>query len=110
MIVQKVLRSLPMRFDPNISAIEEREHLGMISMYVLHGIFIAYEMRTKKKNTSKKEATFKASKKTKKKKNPESNLNCSYGDDSNEDEEISNFVRKLERNLQVEKYGSLKML
>jgi hypothetical protein len=47
MIVQKVLRYLPMRFDPKILALEEREELGMISMDELHGIFIAYEMRTK---------------------------------------------------------------
>jgi hypothetical protein len=68
-IVQKVLRSLPMRFDPKISALEEREDLSTISMDELHGIFTTYEMRTKQENPSKKEATFKASKKTKKKKN-----------------------------------------
>jgi len=45
-IVQKVLRSLPMRFDPKISTLEEREDLNSISMDKLHGIFIAYEMRT----------------------------------------------------------------
>jgi hypothetical protein len=46
-IVQKVLRSLPMRFDPKISTLEEREDLNSISMDELHGIFIAYEMRNK---------------------------------------------------------------
>jgi hypothetical protein len=46
-IVQKVLRSLPMRFDPKISALEERTDLDSISMDELHGIFTAYEMRTK---------------------------------------------------------------
>jgi hypothetical protein len=45
-IVQKVLRSLPMRFDPNISALEERTYMDSITMDELHGIFIAYEMRT----------------------------------------------------------------
>ena len=30
--VQKVLRSLPMRFDPKISALEEREDLNSITM------------------------------------------------------------------------------
>jgi hypothetical protein len=35
-----------MRFDPNISTLEEREDLGTISMEELHGIFTAYEMRT----------------------------------------------------------------
>jgi hypothetical protein len=38
-IVQKVLRSLPMRFDMNISSLEEREYMGTISMDALHGIF-----------------------------------------------------------------------
>jgi hypothetical protein len=46
-IVQKVLRSLPMRFDPKISTLEEREDLNLISMDELHGIFTAYEIRTK---------------------------------------------------------------
>jgi len=45
-IVQKVLRSLSMIFDPKISVLEEREYLDSISMDELHGIFIAYEMRT----------------------------------------------------------------
>jgi hypothetical protein len=45
-IVQKVLRSLPMRFDPNISSLEEIADLGMEIMDELHGIFTAYEMIT----------------------------------------------------------------
>jgi hypothetical protein len=49
-IVQKVLRSLPMRFDPKISTLEERVDLDSISMDELHGIFTAYEMRTKQEN------------------------------------------------------------
>jgi hypothetical protein len=65
-IVQKVLRSLPMRFDPKISSLEEREDLATLSMDELHGILTAYEMRTEQDNPSRKEATFKASKKTKK--------------------------------------------
>jgi hypothetical protein len=45
-IVQKVLISLPMRFNPKISTLEERSDLDSISMDELHGIFTAYEMRT----------------------------------------------------------------
>jgi hypothetical protein len=45
LIVQKVLRSLPMRFNPKILALEERSDLNSISMDELHGIFTAYEMR-----------------------------------------------------------------
>jgi hypothetical protein len=76
-IVQKVLRSLPMRFDPKISSLEEREDLATLSMDELHGILTAYEMRTEQDNPSKKEATFKASKKTRKnKKKSKSNCSC----------------------------------
>jgi hypothetical protein len=49
-IVQKVLRYLPMRFNPKISALEKRSNLNSISMDELHGIFISYEMRTEQEN------------------------------------------------------------
>ena len=49
-IVQKVLRSLPMRFNPKISTLEERLDLNSIRMDKLHGIFTTYEMRTDKGN------------------------------------------------------------
>ena len=55
-IVQKVLRSLPMRFNPKISALEKRSDLNSISMDELHGIF------TEQENPDVKEATIKASK------------------------------------------------
>jgi hypothetical protein len=45
-IVQKVLRSVPMRFNPKISTLEERLDLNSISMDELHGIFTEHEMRT----------------------------------------------------------------
>ena len=66
-IVQKVLRSLPMIFDSKISTLEERVDLDSISMDKLHGIFIAYEMRTEQENPDIKEAAFKASKNSKQK-------------------------------------------
>jgi hypothetical protein len=66
-IFQKVLRSLPVRFDPKISTLDERTYMDSISMDELHGIFTAYEMRTEQKNRVTKETTFKASKKSKKK-------------------------------------------
>jgi hypothetical protein len=67
-IVQKVLRSLPMRFNPKISTLEERSDLNSISMDELHGIFTTYEMRTEQENPDVKEAAFKASKRSKQKK------------------------------------------
>ena len=58
-IVRKILRSLPMGFNPKISAIEERSDLNSISMDELHGIFTTYELRTEQENLDVKEATFK---------------------------------------------------
>ena len=46
-IVQKILRSLPMRFDSKISSIEERSDLDTITVDKLHGTLTSYEMRTK---------------------------------------------------------------
>jgi hypothetical protein len=66
-IVQKLLRSLPMRFVPKISALEERADPNSISMDELHGIFTTYEMRTEQENPDTKEATFKACKYSKQK-------------------------------------------
>jgi hypothetical protein len=63
-VVQKVLRTLPSRFDPKISSIEEMKDLDSLTMDELHGILTAYEMRTVQENPSKHEATFKASKGT----------------------------------------------
>jgi hypothetical protein len=58
-IVQKVLRSLPMRFDPNIPALEERADLNSIRMDELHGIFTTYEMRNEQENPDVNEEAFK---------------------------------------------------
>jgi hypothetical protein len=67
-IVQKVLRSLPMRFNPKISSLEEIYDINSISMDELHGIFTAYEIRDEQENPDVKEATFKPSKRSKKNK------------------------------------------
>jgi hypothetical protein len=45
-IVQKILRSLPMRYDAKISTIEDRFDLDTLTVDQLHGIFTAYEMKT----------------------------------------------------------------
>jgi hypothetical protein len=47
MILQKVLRSLPLIFDARISTIEEIKDLDKLTMDELHGILIVYEMRIK---------------------------------------------------------------
>ena len=53
-IVQKVLRSLPVRFNSKVSALEERTNLDNLEMDELHGILIAYEMRTSSENLPRK--------------------------------------------------------
>jgi hypothetical protein len=58
MIVQKELRSLPLRFDAKFVYIKDIKYNDSLKMYELHGILIVYELRTKKENTLKKEATF----------------------------------------------------
>jgi hypothetical protein len=50
MTVQKVLMSLPLRFDAKVSTIEEMKDLEKLMMDEIHGILTAYEMRTKKEN------------------------------------------------------------
>jgi hypothetical protein len=84
-IVQKLLISLPMRFDPKISELEERADLDSISMEEIHGIFTAYEMRTEQENPNIKEVAFKLSKKSSKKGNQKEHSNNS--DFSEDDEE-----------------------
>jgi hypothetical protein len=95
-IIQKVLRSLPMIFDPKISTLEERSDLNSISMDELHGIFTAYEMRIEQENPDIKEAAFKTSKKSKKKgRQKEEHSNNS--DVLEDDEEVANFVKRLNK-------------
>jgi hypothetical protein len=96
-VVQKVLKSLPMRFDSKVSTLKERVDLDALAMDKLHGILTAYEMMIEKDNPITKETAFKASKKTKKKNKQNPKSYCSCNDDPEEDEEMANFVRKLTR-------------
>jgi hypothetical protein len=96
-VVQKVLRSLPMRFDSNISALGEREDISTLTMDELHGTLIAYEMITEQDNSVTKEATFKASKKTKKKRSKKAKSDNSSSDVLEDYEEVTNFVRKMKK-------------
>jgi hypothetical protein len=61
-VVKKVLKSLPMKFDSKISVLEEREDLATLNMDELQGILTAYEMRIEQDNLITKQETFKASK------------------------------------------------
>jgi hypothetical protein len=96
-IVQKVLRSLPMRFEPKISILEERADMNSISMDELHGIFTAYEMRIEEVNPDIKEATFKASKNSKQKGMKKEKEHSNSSDVSKDDEEVVKFVKILNK-------------
>jgi hypothetical protein len=78
-----VLRSLLLKYDAKVSAIEETRDLTKMTMDELHGTLMAYEMRTSiESDQTNNEASFKAIKKTKDK-------------DIDLDEEIENFVRRF---------------
>lgn len=57
-IVKKILRSLPQRFDSKVSTIEEVKDLNSFSMDEMHGSLTAYEMRIKKYKPTNKEAAI----------------------------------------------------
>jgi hypothetical protein len=48
-LVQKILRSLPDKFNPKVSAIEELNDLKTLSIDQILGTLTAYEMRIKKR-------------------------------------------------------------
>jgi hypothetical protein len=91
-IVKKVLRSLPMRYDANISTIEDRSDLNTLIVDQLHGIFTSYEMRTGNHKSTKNETSFKASKT---KIRQEKKTNDKLSDISNVEE--TNFIKKLQK-------------
>ena len=45
-VVRKVLRTLPMIYDSNVSTLEEWDDLKKVKMDELHGFLTTYEMRT----------------------------------------------------------------
>jgi hypothetical protein len=83
LVVQKVLRSLLLKYDSKVSAIEETRDLKKMAMDELHGSLISYEMRTGTESDQlNNEEAFKSIKKTKYK-------------DNDLDEEIENFLRRF---------------
>ena len=91
-VVRKIPRTLPKRFNPKISTLEERTYLNTMTVDQLHGTVVAYEIIIEDEDTSRKEATFKVSSKQVGKK--KSTKGKPTSDDS-DDEEIANFVWKL---------------
>ena len=59
-VVQKIMRTLPTRFNPKVSVLEDISDLDDLTRGKLNGILIAYEMRTEPKNVSRKVVAFKA--------------------------------------------------
>jgi hypothetical protein len=80
-LVQKILRSLPDRFNPKVSAIEELNDLKALAFDKLRGTLTASEMRIVKDKPTSREASFKADK----------------NEDSEPDEIEAKFVRRLKK-------------
>jgi hypothetical protein len=108
-IVQKVLRSLLMRFNPTISALEERLDINSISMDELHEIFTAYEMRTEQENLYVKEEAFKEFKRSKQKKKEQEEYS-SNNDVLEDDEEVANFIKRLNKGTKSRYRGKLPLI
>jgi hypothetical protein len=85
LVVQKVLRSLLLKYDAKVFTIEETRDLKKMTMDELHGSLITYEMRTcTESDQPNNEVAFKSINKTKEK-------------DNDLDEEITNFVRRFQK-------------
>jgi hypothetical protein len=80
-LVQKILRSLPDRFNPKVSAIEELNDIKALAFDQLLGTLTAYEMRIVTDKPTSREASFKADK----------------NEDSEPDEIEAKFVRRLKK-------------
>jgi hypothetical protein len=80
-LVQKILRSLPDRFNPKVSAIEELNDLKTLQFDQLLGTLTAYEMRIVKDKPTSRETSFKADK----------------NEDSELDEIEAKFVKRLKK-------------
>jgi hypothetical protein len=80
-LVQKILRSLPDRFNLKVSAIEELNDLKTLQFDQLLGTLTAYEMRIVKDKPTSREASFKADK----------------NEDSEPDEIEAKFVKRLKK-------------
>jgi hypothetical protein len=80
-LVHKILRSLPDRFNPKVSAIEELNDLKTLSFDQLLGMLIAYEMRIVTDKPTSREASFKEDK----------------NEDSKPDEIEEKFMKRLKK-------------
>ena len=77
-----------MKYDSKVSTLEECHDLDDMTVDELHGIFIAFEMRTGQNDSSRKKAAFKAINESKKFKASSKNLS-----EISDDEEVL-FIKK----------------
>jgi hypothetical protein len=78
-------------------------------MEELHGIFTTYEMRIEQENPDVKEAAFKASKRLKQKKKEQEEYS-SNNNVSENDEEVANFVKRLNKGTNGKYKGKLPLI
>ena len=64
-IVDKILRTVPMVYNPKVSTLEDQENLSTLTLDELYGILTTYELRIGRENFPKEEEAFKVLKKTK---------------------------------------------
>ena len=90
-----MLRSLPLRYDAKVSAIEESRDLTKMTMDELHGTLTAYEMRIyiEDGQSKSRKATFKSSNKTQNKGHKQEEMS----DDEWDEKEEANFVKRLKK-------------
>jgi len=90
-IIRKILRTLPGRFNPKVSILEYNENMEKLSKEELHGVLIAYEMRLdEEEGTLHLKTTIDASKKTNKDKQPSKAKTCTWNckcEEKEDDEE-----------------------
>eukprot|EP00253_Pinus_taeda_P002313 PITA_02313 len=98
-VVRKILRTLPTRFNPKVSILEDRSNLTNLSVDELHGILTTYEMRIEEEDdTSHLETTFVASKKNTKDKQTPKAKTCNCKDEDREEfsnKEFAYFTWKM---------------
>eukprot|EP00253_Pinus_taeda_P031072 PITA_31072 len=98
--VRNILKTLLERFNPKVSALEDRSNLTNLSIHELHGILTAYEMRIEEEDgTYHLETPFATSKKNNKDKQTPKEKTCNCKDEETEEEfsdkEFAYFTGKM---------------
>ena len=104
-VVQKILRTLLVRFNPKVDALEYSSNLSNLSKDEFHGVIMAYEMRIEEEDdTYHLETTFATSKKTSKDKHTLKVETCSCKEEENEEDEEEFSVLHVKNE---NKYGEI---